>query len=905
MTSSPLRVAACAIMLSTSLAIEARAQGSTPPSPGAVGWRDDAAAVGTTMRVLFIGAHPDDEDNALIAWLSLGRHVETAYLSLTRGENGVNVSGRERETMLGMVRTAELLAERKRDRAHQYFTRAYDFGFAKNDSIVNDAWPRDSLLRDIVSVMRAFRPHVVISLFTGDTTNHDGQHQVAGQLAREAFVLAGDSARHSAKLSSRFGAWTIGAFYQRVDTAGPTDIRINVGELNHESGRTYAELGSDIRRLQRTQVIPSVPPVGIEYRYLHREALRASGDQSNGGAQSPAVSIFATSDTGWTRFATLSLADSVRSALTALVSATASPSPTTARPNTDTLGTRDATIGRLANVVRLASHAHDALACGEPAEVGCSGALGDLAVSLATTRDRASRALLGASGVVIDATAEREAVAVGDTIRVVTQVYNGGKVPVAVSSVVVGDALFPENAATVMPDSVQRWNGYLLMRGVTTPWWTPGGLQRGTWLYATGSGPGVAPNVRLVTGDDRLFDTRAIVNLRVSDADISAGVAPIVSRGTTGLRGDERRPVVGVPRYSVLLEQGNQYARAGAPFERLMRVWVGSALDHKDTVQVTLKLPPGLTTDSATRSIVLPAAGGRTLFFRVRGRWQIGRFAIDAAVTPRPEHPRPEQQNGRRLVGIATRDITHGFVAFEYPHIATQRYPRPATDSIEAVDVRVPAKLRVAFIRGNRDEQIDSRIGELGVEIYPIDPAVLGFADLSIYSTLLIAPHAFSEVEALLINVAAVRQFAARGGTVVVMSAGDELLEPGVLPYPVTLGGRKPVTALDGKAPIRFSTPRSRLLDWPNRITSADFDYWTGARARELPVTFDAHYRTAIEMNDDDKHVTAAGILATPVGKGVFIYTSLAFDRQLVATNPGAARLLVNLLAAGLATRPE
>src|SRR4051812_33305491 len=89
-------------------------------------WRDEAAGIGPTARVLIIGAHPDDEDNALIAWLTMGRHVETAFLSIPRGEGGINLLVRERGAPLGMVRTAEILEERKRDGARQFFTRAYD-----------------------------------------------------------------------------------------------------------------------------------------------------------------------------------------------------------------------------------------------------------------------------------------------------------------------------------------------------------------------------------------------------------------------------------------------------------------------------------------------------------------------------------------------------------------------------------------------------------------------------------------------------------------------------------------------------------------------------------------------------------------------------------------------------------
>src|SRR5689334_440537 len=96
-------------------------------------WRQAAASIAPTARVLIIGTRPEDEDNALIAWLSLGRNIETAYLSLTRGESAPNVAGTERQAALAVVRTAELLEERKRDGAHQYFTRAYDFGPTPSD----------------------------------------------------------------------------------------------------------------------------------------------------------------------------------------------------------------------------------------------------------------------------------------------------------------------------------------------------------------------------------------------------------------------------------------------------------------------------------------------------------------------------------------------------------------------------------------------------------------------------------------------------------------------------------------------------------------------------------------------------------------------------------------------------
>jgi LmbE family N-acetylglucosaminyl deacetylase len=228
-----------------------------------------AGSLGTTARVLLVATRPEDEDNALIAWLSLGHDVETAYLSLTRGESGVNVNGSERQSALAVVRTAELLAERGRDGAHQYFTRAYDFGSPTADSVVDARWPRDSLLRDVVSVIRAFRPHVIILLDAhsgADTLDveRDATRRLTSRLAREAFTLAADTIRLPSRATSRLPAWSVSRLYTRVDTA-PDNSRttsVDVGEFDLANGRTYAEIGFDIRKLQRSQPAPVAPHAG-------------------------------------------------------------------------------------------------------------------------------------------------------------------------------------------------------------------------------------------------------------------------------------------------------------------------------------------------------------------------------------------------------------------------------------------------------------------------------------------------------------------------------------------------------------------------------------------------------------------------------------------------------------------
>src|SRR5919204_3258027 len=165
--------------------------------------------LGTTKRVLMIAAHPDDENTAVIAELALGDGADVAYLSLTRGEGGQNLIGPELQEGLGLIRTEELLAARRLDGARQFFTRAYDFGYSKSMEETWEHWPQDSILKDVVRIVRRFRPQIIVSIFSGTPRDGHGQHQAAGWLAREAFQLAGDSSRFT-ELREREGLapWT-------------------------------------------------------------------------------------------------------------------------------------------------------------------------------------------------------------------------------------------------------------------------------------------------------------------------------------------------------------------------------------------------------------------------------------------------------------------------------------------------------------------------------------------------------------------------------------------------------------------------------------------------------------------------------------------------------------------------
>lgn len=227
------------------------------------------------MRVLWVAAHPDDEDTNIIAWLARGRNVETAYLSLTRGDGGQNLIGNELGEALGVIRTEELLAARRIDGAHQYFGRAYDFGYSKSADETRKHWPQDSLLQDAIRVMRAFRPHIVGTTFSGTSRDGHGHHQISAIVARDAYNLAADTVRFPVE---EFGApWTPLKFY-RLAFFSPQErtLAINIGEYNPYLGRSYQAVAADSRSQHKSQGFGALIRKGVVWDYLTREDSRVS-----------------------------------------------------------------------------------------------------------------------------------------------------------------------------------------------------------------------------------------------------------------------------------------------------------------------------------------------------------------------------------------------------------------------------------------------------------------------------------------------------------------------------------------------------------------------------------------------------------------------------------------------------
>ena len=731
------------------------------------------------MRVLWIAAHPDDEDTQLIAWLARGRRVETAYLSLTRGDGGQNLIGNELGEALGVIRTEELLAARRIDGAHQYFARGYDFGFSKSADETRQHWPQDSLLNDVVTVMRAFKPHIVITTFSGTPRDGHGHHQVSAIVARQAYDMAADTTRFPVK---NFGAPWIPLKFYRLARFSPQDrtIAINVGEYDPNLGLSYQEIAADSRSQHKSQGEGTLRRKGVVWDYLTREDSRVPAPPAK-----EEKSIFAGLDT--TR-----------------------------------LLVQD---GRVA-----------------PPEIPPSLAL--------------------------EAVADRQALAVGDTAKITMTLYNRGHVPVRIES---GEIHFPPS---LLPDSSYQWTQAFVGREITQPW----------WLAQPRNGDLFTPRINGVSEDEKERQKWAHVTVTTTQGAVSDVAAPIVFHYVDRVRGDVQRPLIVAPGISITLDDATTMSRANGPFNRLLKATLRSAFQDTVATTVALTLPRGITADSVTRTVVMTPGSTRTLIFKLRGSLPRGTYqlAVDASARGKDYGP------GYLKV------YRGGYIPIEYSHINPQRIYRPATLTISSTDVALPSRLNVAYIPGVGDN-VAPVLQQLGVPLTIVDADDIPQTDLSRFTAIVVGPRAYQASQTLQDNNDYLLAYVRNGGRLVVQYGQAEMQRPGIMPYPITLQQRAE-RVTDENAPVTFTDPSSPLLNSPNKITQDDFKGWVQERATYMPSTFDSHYRSMLAMNDPGEQPNRAAILAAPYGRGTYIYVPLALFRQLPAGVPGAARIFANLL---------
>lgn len=840
--------------------------------------QDDAFSRGTTgvglllrkldgvKRVLVIGAHPDDEDTSLLVALSRGLGVETAYLSLSRGEGGQNLIGDELDEGLGILRSGELLAARSLDGGRQFFTRAFDFGYSKTVEEALRLWPRDEILADVTWVVRTFRPQVMISVFSGTSRDGHGQHQMAGLMAREAFRVAGDPEAFPEQLEAGAAPWAPTKLYYRPRfyPQGMITEAFPIGEYDALLGRSHFQLAMESRSQHRSQDMGSPQPLGP--RSANLVLLETAVEDTLSGAEG---GIFAGVDTTLLSFATAlegAAEEEVRSGI---------------------LAYRDA-LSRAWEELHVLEpwRATHALLDGAASLRRVRKALGDgggeLSRVLAKRIPLVEEAALRSAGVLVDVRLEDDLLVPGEVVEGVLEVWNGGPFPLKGMDPLLET---PEgwlvdwvetSGDSLAPGEVARWR-YALRLPEGAPLSRPFFMEepRVGELYRWPQDQSVwggAANPPLVWGG---------VQARVGERGEASVRKPALFRGVEKATGEYVEPPLVVPALSVSMNPSRiilPLAHAG-PSEFTVRVrnegWAGR------TGSVTLQLPVGWEGTPVSQPFQFSEAGEEASFsFTVSPPSDLGAgFHVIEA--------RARTDTGE--------EYTEGFTLVDYPHIPRGALFSPARSGVSAFPVSVRDGIRVGYVMGSGDLGPEV-LEQLGVTVELLGPEEVRAGNFRRYDAIVMGIRVYETRPDVVAANEAFLDFARDGGTLVVQYNKYEFPTGGFAPYPVEI--RRPHDRIaDEEADVEILKPEHPLFRTPNRITEADFQGWAQERGLYFLNAWDAAYTPLLEMTDPGEEPKRGGLLVTPLGEGLYVYTGVAFFRQFPEGVPGAIRLFANLVS--------
>lgn len=795
--------------------------------------------------VMYIAAHPDDENTRLISYLSNGRKLRTGYLSLTRGDGGQNLIGAEIGDALGIIRTQELLEARRIDGGEQFFTRAVDFGYSKSAEESFEKWGKQEILGDVVRAIRAFRPDVIITRFSTDGSGGHGHHTCSAILANEAFSLAADPKSYPEQIAEGLEPWQTKRLFFNASTWWRADLAkiaeadpqlwlsIDVGGYEPLLGASFNEIAGRSRSLHKSQGFGSAELRGEMIEYLRLDQGSAlSKSELLGGVE-----------TSWRR---VPGAEAFAGQIQAMIAAYDPKAPEKSH----------------AELLRLAD-ALTALGYGQPAGRGW----------IAQHLRAVEALLLDSCGVVIEATARTSAVAVGDTVAVTLSALQRRAGPRLRLRQVrgPGGALLDmdEELTTNRASSKELQLSFAADSAIDQPHWLAkahGTLHRTEdqplWMNAPVMPRQVRCTVQLELGGGRLLEVDA----------------PVVFKWVDPVVGERTRPVVLTPIASVVpkdvvLIAGDFPVTASFEIEALCDG------EQSDLVLALEPLPPGWSIAGKSK---LPG----TLR---RGEKRSVSFTLtrdsDAVAGPL----KVRFQSTRGAAGLDRHVIDH-------PHILPQTWYTPAEIQLVPTNARVTS-YAVGYVRGAGDE-VARALERLGVRIEIVDPATADPSQLAKFDAIVTGVRAYNTVDSLATFQAALLEFVNQGGTLLVQynTAGGSLVLPaeklGPFPFQLT---RNRVTVEEALPTI--VDPSHPLMTTPNVIDPADFEGWVQERGLYFAGGFGEQYSAPLTWSDPGEAPQSGALISADFGKGRFIYTGISFFRQLPAGVPGAYRLFANLIS--------
>ncbi len=791
--------------------------------------------------VLYVAAHPDDENTRLIAYLAHERHLDVHYLSLTRGDGGQNLIGTELSEGLGVIRTQELLAARRLDGGHQLFSLARDFGFSKTPEETYTKWPRRLILRNVVQTIRRIKPDVIITRFSPLPAPTHGHHTASAQLALEAFTLAAtdsfpeamDEIQHVQPWQAKRIFWNISSFFfqgREKEFKAEKYLKLDIGGYNPTLGLNYQELAGLSRSQHKSQGFGSSTSRGPNYEYFELLA----GDSAK-------IDIMEGIDLSWKKLAGASQLNDhlLDSAYTAYQ-----------------LGQPEKSIKLLAKALQRAKV--DILKINGNAQ-----RLKRLKIS------QVEEAILAIAGIRAEVTSNKSSFVSGDDPVFNLEVVNRSKVPVTFIGFNGGGHDTTINKPLVENQPWQQKAKLLLAYRHTQPFWLEVQPSVGNF--------NLSPTMPQVMYDQPESNQRNLTfTYRVADQKITQ-IVPYQHKSVDPIRGELYQPIEVLPNILVKPLSPIQRVVIGKP--TTVKVEIEALEDYSNAI-FCLKFNDGSSTP--IQKLALGKAGSKRI--------------IEVTFVPKAG-----QQSA--IATVQDDDTTYTYRSWvqriRYDHIPNQLMLKQAKITLVNADIKIKTN-RIGYIMGAGDEVPDA-LRLMGYQVDLLSETDMKAEVLKQYPSIVVGIRAYNTHTWLKKAKPMVLDYIQRGGNYIVqyntanfLSGADAL--DSIAPYPIKISSER-VTVEE--SPVSIYLPDHPALSKPNKISNADFDGWIQERGLYFVKDWKGPYQAPLGMKDPNEPERKGGLLIAQYGKGHYVYTGISFFRQLPAGIGGAYRLMANLIELG------
>ncbi|MBR9922906.1 MAG: LmbE family protein [Bacteroidetes bacterium] len=793
---------------------------------------------------LYIAAHPDDENTSMISWLSNERKVRTAYLSLTRGDGGQNLIGPEIQELLGVIRTQELLAARRIDGGEQFFSRANDFGYSKHPDETLKLWNEQEVLADAVWNIRKFRPDVIINRFDHESAGRThGHHTSSAIISYQAFDLAGDPNAFPEQL-------------KYVDVWQPKRLFLNTSWWFYGSREAFAEADKSNW---------SVVDVGVFYPWIGKSnteiaAASRSMHKCQGMGRTPR------------RGSDMEYLDFLKGE-----EPTNQDDPFSGIPTDWSRVKGGAPIGKLLAEIE-ANFDYFKPYKSVPQLLKARKLIEGVedAYWRKQKLKEIDEVIYGCLGLFLEASAESQTSTPGGSVVLNIEAVNRSPLKVTLEKVryqpmkrdsILQYELLPnENLEFIAAYTIPEGHEY------TSPYWLNKTGELGMYRVDDQMLRGLPETPRDIAVD-------FFLNIEGTKVRFSKTVA---YKRTDPVEGEVYNPFEVLPEAFVSIADPVYVFGSDSP--KPVNVVVRAGKDGLKG-EVKIQVPEGWRTAPASFPVELEKKGAEQHFS----------FEL---------YP-PKGASEGDLKAVITADgqsYDRALISIEYDHIPTQSVLMPATARAVKVDLKKEGN-RIAYIMGAGDD-IPGSLQQIGYQVDVLEADQLSLEKLKSYDALIMGIRVYNTVDRIEFKHPMFLEYVEQGGTMIVQyNTAHRLKVPGeeIGPYPLVLS-RERVSVEE--AEVRFLAPDHPVLNYPNKITLADFDGWIQERGLYFPNEWDEQYTPILSSNDPGEPARDGGLLVAPFGEGFYIYTGYSWFRELPAGVPGAYRLFTNLISLGQTEKP-